>query len=526
MPLSVLKDPWVRALLGAGLMVHLLLAFAFHLSPDETHYALYAINPAWSYYDHPPLAGWVQWVFANGLGGADVWMRAMPMACWALAAWGVMALATALFPQAASAPPMPTPASRLQSTPFIALLLWHLSPLPHLVGLAMVPDTLLMPIICTVMLLCWRLCDAAQARTLSLWLGLGLALGLAGLSKYTAVLIGLGTILALVLAHGTRLLALPGPWLALAAAGLCISPVVYWNATHNWISLAYQFGHATGKAEWRLGHVAAFAAVQLLGYGLLLLAGLVQAGWLQWTQRGTAVTGQLAPRRRLSPLLFCACFGLPTLLLLAYLSGRGSALPHWTVTAWVALTPAAAMGCQILWQRARAGVLALGGLQAVSCLALASLMLAGGIGSETAGQATSRPGEAVAGFEFNPFTDLYGWDMAARRAKALATQNGNPTLAVFNWTLDSRIAWYAQAPVKVVQRHLDQFGLWWGLLQPGENALVVDWSQMSFAPPVGPGEFERCELIDQLPVLRLGRQVAHFNYLLCRNWQGSGKLPL
>ena len=518
---SVLKDPWARALLGAGLLAHLLMAFAFHLSPDETHYALYAVNPAWSYYDHPPLAGWLQWVFANWLGGGDVWMRILPMACWALAAWGVMALALTLFPQADS------PRTRLQSTPFIALLLWLLSPLPHLVGLAMVPDTLLMPLICAVMLLCWRLCDAAQARRLGLWLGLGLALGLAGLSKYTAVLIGFGTVLALGLAHGPRLLALPGPWLALAVAGLCISPVIYWNATHGWISLAYQFGHATGKAEWRLGQVAGFVVVQLLGYGLLLVAGLVQA---VRARTASATEGASKPSRRrsplLSPLLFCTCFGLPTLLLLAYLSGRGSALPHWTVTAWVALTPAAAKGCQALWQRARGWVLTLGGVQALSFVALAGLMLAGGIGSETAGQATSRPGEPVAGFEFNPFTDLYGWDIAARRAKALAAQNGNPTLAVFNWTLDSRIAWYAKAPVKVVQRHLDQFGLWWGMLQPGENALVVDWSQLSFSPPVGPDEFERCEWVDQLPVMRLGRQVAHFNYLLCHHWQGSGKLPL
>ena len=108
----------------------------------------------------------------------------------------------------------------------------------------------------------------------------------------------------------------------------------------------------------------------------------------------------------------------------------------------------------------------------------------------------------------------------------MAGQNGHPTLAVFNWTLDSRIAWYAKAPVKVVQRHLDQFGLWWGVLQPGENALVVDWSQMSFAPPVGPTQFEQCELLEQQPVQRWGRQIAHFNFLLCKNWQGPKETAL
>ena len=81
-------------------------------------------------------------------------------------------------------------------------------------------------------------------------------------------------------------------------------------------------------------------------------------------------------------------------------------------------------------------------------------------------------------------------------------------------------------PVKVVQRHLDQFGLWWGVLERGENVLLVDWSQMSFVPPVGADQFERCELLDQQSVMRWGRQIAHFNFMLCRNWQGPIGLPL
>ena len=162
------------------------------------------------------------------------------------------------------------------------------------------------------------------------------------------------------------------------------------------------------------------------------------------------------------------------------------------------------------------------------------LMLSGGIQREEGPQATSLPGKVPATAQLNPFADLYGWDIAAQRARTLAAQHAQPgsgttpqrtpTLAVMNWTLNSRIAWYAHAPTLVVQRHLDQFALWWGVFQPGDDALVVDWSQMSFAPPVmqagGPPGFETCVLLEQLPVLRFGRQIAHFNLQLCRNWQG------
>jgi 4-amino-4-deoxy-L-arabinose transferase-like glycosyltransferase len=506
---SALKDRATSLLLVGAILVHGGLAFAFHLSTDEAHYALYAQHLALSYFDHPPLVGWVQWPW-YALGGFDALMRLVPLACWLLAGLGVMTLAQMLYASA--------DVSRA------ALWLWLLSPVGHLLGLALVPDTLLLPLICAVMYFCWRLCDVRQLERLPLWLGLGLGLGLAGLAKYTAVLLALGAVLALLLAHGARLLTRPGPWIAVVLAALLISPVLLWNASHQWISLAYQFSHAAGNDEWLPSRVGLFALVQVLGFGLLPLTGLAVA-WRQPRSPGQA--GNVTPAPGVSPLLFCACFGLPTLLLLLWLSGRGSTLPHWAAPAWVALTPVAAAGCQALWQRRRRMVAGLGIFQVLSCALLVGLMLAGGIGSETGEQASSPPGREVEGLQVNPFADLYGWDLAARRATQLAAQNANPTIVVHNWTLASRVAWYVRPlPVKVLERHLDQYGLWFGVLQPGESALLVDWSQMSFVPPVGPGLFERCALLEQLPVTRLGRQITHFNYLLCRNWQGPQETAL
>ena len=514
----VLGDRWSVGLLLLSLLAHAALASSFHLSPDETQYALYSVNLGWSYFDHPPLVGWVQWPWAQ-LGGQDILMRIVPMLSWALAAVGLMALAVELAP------------SQKQMAARAALLLWSLSPIPHLLGLALVPDTLLLPITCALMVVTWRLCDVPHARSWRLWLALGLLLGLAGLTKYTAVLLAVGVVLALLLAHGPRLLTWPQPWVAALVAGLLISPVILWNATNDWISFAYQFSHAKGNADWRPSRVAAFLLVQVLGYGLLLVIG----SWSAWRlSRKTPDKLAAAPKvasRAISVLLFCACFGLPTLLLLTYLSGRGSTLPHWSAAAWAALVPLAASACISLWQTRRKTLFALGVFQAVSCVFVAGLMLSGGIASESGAQAVTEPGQEAPGAVFNPIADLYGWDAAARRARALATAKVDaskpPTLAVFNWTLASRIAWYAgPLPVKVVQRHLDQFGLWWGVLERGENVLLVDWSQMSFVPPVGADQFERCELVDQLPVMRWGRQIEHFNFMLCRNWQGPVGLPL
>ena len=47
-------------LLGFVFFVHACVGAAVGLSVDEAHYLLYALHPALSYFDHPPLVGWVQ----------------------------------------------------------------------------------------------------------------------------------------------------------------------------------------------------------------------------------------------------------------------------------------------------------------------------------------------------------------------------------------------------------------------------------------------------------------------------------
>ena len=525
---AALPERASRWLLLGALLAHLVLAAVLSLSPDEAHYAVYGSRPDWSYFDHPPLVGWVQWPGAM-LGGSDLLMRLVPMLCWLLTAWGVVHLTGLLYahtPLSAALDSQGAKSSRVTGglhgagRAGVAVLLLVLSPVPNLLGMALVPDSLLTPLTCAAMILTWRLCDAAESRRIGLWLALGVCLGLAGLAKYTAVLLALGCALALVRAHGWRVLLRPALWGAVLVALLAVVPVLGWNAAHDWISFRYQLGHAAGSSQWRGYRVAVYLVVQVIGFGVLILAGVLAA------RRDPASTLR-QPSTRISPLGFVACFGLPPLLLYTVLSGRGTTLPHWSTPAWIALIPVAAAGVLRLWQGRRMLVKALIGLQGVIGVAMVGLLLAGGIGRETEPQASSLPGQMRDRAPVNPVADLYGWEAAAQRAQALAQAHRIDTLAVINWTLASRIAWYARpSPVKVINRHRDQFDLWFGTMTPGESVLLIDWSPMTFAPPVGPDRFEHCELLEQLPARHLGRQIAHFNFLHCRNWQGAaGPLP-
>jgi 4-amino-4-deoxy-L-arabinose transferase-like glycosyltransferase len=512
----LLADRVVVALLAAGLLLHAVLALGFHLSPDEAHYAMYAAHPAWSYYDHPPLVGWVQWP-ALMTGGSDLAMRIVPMAAWALTAWALLTLCVRLAP----------PGQTLGVARWTMALL-VLSPLPHLLAVALVPDSLLTPLTVLAMGLTWRLCQPGGARMGPLWLALGACLGLAGLSKYTAVLLALGALVALLMAHGPRVLAGPGPWVAAALALLLVTPVVAWNAAHDWISFTYQIGHGAGSGggEWKARRVLTYALVQVLSYGPLLAIGAV-ACWKAAPSGSRTDEGASTTRAPLSPMALCACIGLPPLVLFAALSGRGTTLPHWSNPAWVALIPAAALGCQALWTRWQRTLSVGLAVQALSVLAVAVLMLRGGVGAETGEQATRPAGQGRDGAPLNPVADLYGWDQAARHGRELAQARGLKTLVVMNWSLASRIAWYARPmAVQVIPRHPDQMELWFGTVQPGESVLLIDWSLMALAPPVGPQQFERCDPVGQLPVMKGDRQLAHFSYLHCSHWQGPPEQAL
>jgi hypothetical protein len=122
----------------------------------------------------------------------------------------------------------------------------------------------------------------------------------------------------------------------------------------------------------------------------------------------------------------------------------------------------------------------------------------------------------------NPIADLYGWKIAGQKAAQLSQANKADGIAVQNWTLGSRAAWYAKpVPVFVLDERKDQFDLWFGQLPLGANILLMNWSGMSFTPPVASNSaFERCEPLESLEIQRFGQVLSKFDFSLCSNWQG------
>ena len=486
MPIAL--PPRVRYWLLLVFVLHALLGANLGLSVDEAHYALYAAHPALSYFDHPPMVGWVQWPLV-ALNAPASLLRLVPGLLWL----GTMLLVYRLGLRLCA------DTTLREQAAFWSVAVLLLAPLLHILGIGLLPDTLLMLLSAALMLQTLRLQEPTHAGSPAQWLLLGALLGLAGLSKYTAIFTALAVALCLLYAHGLRLLLKPWLWAATLLALVLVSPVAIWNAQNHWVSFVYQTKHGAGGA-WQGVHVLRFLVMQLLAFGPLLM----------WS--GAGVRGVQVSQR-----LFLCFFAIP-FAVLALLSGGGSSLPHWTAPAWVACAPFAGIGIARALNTGKArAVRTLVLLQALACVALPSTMLSGGMpfmqGKTASAEATDAP---------NPFADLHGWDVAGAHALQLAAQHGLSSVAVQNWTLASRIGWYARPlPVHVLEDRFDQFDLWAGKLPAGGSALVVDWSQLPYVTPLGAHGFQQCERLDSLPVQRLGYDLSRFDFYACTGWSGS-----
>jgi len=489
--------PWYRYTVSTivlALIIHFVFGFILGLSVDEAHYALYGLHLDWSYFDHPPLVGWIQALPAHW-NWFDGWLRLIPQALWLIGLLISLRVTHILLEQYRS----PFDYITSKAAMFWTSLIFILAPIMHVLGVGLLPDTLLLVLIPTMLLITLNLnekLDQRKPHDLLQWLLLGIVLGLSGLAKYTALFFALGIPFCLIAWHGFKMFRRPGLYLCLFIAAVLISPVILWNYQHEWISFIYQFRHGTGD-QWQLKKIFIFILNQLVTYGLLIILGIA------WRIR----------KRSLVPKVLLSFFLIP-FILFAYFSGGGGSLPHWTAPAWLALAPIAGIGLAQAWESGRRFWISLiASVQLMICLLGFTLLFFGGIPQIDKDHAWGKK---------NPIADLYGWQAAGLRMKEFSEKYKIPHLAVQNWTLASRLAWYAKPlQVFVLDERVDQFDLWSGPLAIGSDALLLNWSQMSFAEPVSNTGFESCELLGTQAVHRLGRDIAQFDFLLCKNWQGQ-----
>ncbi|MGV8838884.1 MAG: glycosyltransferase family 39 protein [Bauldia sp.] len=214
-----------------GTLLRIATAAIYGFGNGEGYYLATARHLALSYFDQPPLSLWVAHATMAITGSEEPLVLRLPfILMFAATTWLMFRLGALLFGEAAGA--------------FAALLLNASPVFTGMAGVWMQPDGPLMLFLVATMLFVARIALAPQgARTLGLWLGAGVALGLAMLAKYHAALVIAGIVIfAITSPAHRRWFREPGPYFAVLVAAILFAPVVIWNAQNDWVSFGFQSG--------------------------------------------------------------------------------------------------------------------------------------------------------------------------------------------------------------------------------------------------------------------------------------------
>ena len=458
-------------------ILRLTLAPFVGLGVDEAHYVLYALNLDLSYFDHPPLVGWIQYIFTSIFNTHEFGSRIGAI---------VIGFVTSIFVYK-----LIYDINKKSKEAFIAVLALHASFLFNALFIMLMPDTLLflliLPTIFTVI-------QIEKNNSLGMWIFLGILLGLAGLSKYTAILFIVPILLYFIIKKRYELFYTPKIIPAILIALAIISPVIIWNIQNDWASFSYQSEHVVGENGINWSAFFSSIAAQIGAYNPFLFP-LAFYGLYK------------ALRSKNSTLFLTALFGLVLILFFTYASLYKTALPHWSALFYMLFIP---IGSYYVFRTSS---------KAIKYLKFAI----------TFGLLLSALAYAELGFKFIPLPDyqslhrdIYGWDTIMKKANEQITNADTQAIAVTNWTLASRALYYNRgynSSVYLIDDRDDQFDIWQKQSPLGKDLVVINTH--FFTKNIA--KTMQCDEViphAEFDILLNSNKVNTIEFVICKNYQG------
>lgn len=254
---STVRDPvWV--IIGVSILIRMLAISTNDLLVEEAYYWNYAVHLDFGYLDHPPMVALLIRGFTALFGINEFAVRIGAMVCWCLTAFFMFRLSELIAPK----------------TGKYAVMCLAILPFFFLQSLVITPDQ---PLVA-----CWAaglycLYRALVCRERQYWYLSGICLGLGMLSKYTMVLLVPTVLVYVVMLPSARdwFLRKEPYFAALLALGM-FSPVIYWNATHDWASFVFQGSRRLTLHAFTLHYVVGWLVLFLLPLGIVALVSLMR----------------------------------------------------------------------------------------------------------------------------------------------------------------------------------------------------------------------------------------------------------
>lgn len=468
----------VAACLGL-LGVQLLLIGRLELSFDEAYYSLWSRGLSWGYYDHPPMvAAWIR-ASTSLFGSSEFGVRALGTLIVGLAPAVIAMAALRCFGSIRIAA--------------LASLMWVGMPLVAAAPLV-TPDP---PLVVFWTLGLAALIEVWRSGRAVWWLGVGVAFGLALLSKFTGAFFGAGVALALLTTPSMRRwFTSPAPYLA-ALVGLAIfAPFLVWNAEHGWVTFAKQLGRVPAHSL-APQYLAEFLLSQIGLMNPLVFLPLVAAIGAAFSAHSRPLDARDEARR----LLLASV--APAVAYFAIHALHNRVEGNWLAPLYSALAILAADATE----RARASASRWQALVATAGRWAAPLGLVAALCAY--GQAATG---ALALGRADPTERLGGWRELAREVNQLARGRGAAFVIARGYSATALLTYYGDPALPVVQR--DARARWLFEAPPAEAlfaspGLAFGRADASFAADLAK-HFHRVDEVARLQRRRAGRAVESF----------------
>jgi dolichol-phosphate mannosyltransferase len=503
--LAVTAPRWRNAavaLIVYAFALRLVYAGSVEMLPEETYYWNYSRHLDLSYLDHPPMVAWLIRVATAVFGQTEFGVRAGALLCGAITSVFVYKLTRNLFGAA---------------TALAALLLVQALPFFFLSGLLMTPDAPLVAAWAASLYFLERALIGNQSRA---WWFAGICLGLGMISKYTIALLGAVAAVFMVWdPQARRWWTRSEPYVGALLALAIFSPVIIWNAQHEWASFAFQTSR-------RLAETPQFALHKLIGSIIVLITptGLLAVIAALLGRHAGAETSDAIRRRRLFNLAI-----LVPVLVFTVFSVRHEVKLDWTGAPWTAALPAMAY---VMVNRDLRAVRFAKCIRAAWMPTIVVMLMIYGAGLHYL--VLGLPG---VGYDKHIEAIPVGWrDLSAHvleTANAYGKETGTQPLIVGmdRYAIASELAFYGGAHtasgLQTANSHLfGGMGLMYGLWLPpksleGRNLLLVAWTPGELDDKFIRAGVERLGPIEDDVLMRDGVLIRHYYHRMAFNYHAD-----
>jgi hypothetical protein len=247
----ILRNMWLA--IAALVLIRLVSAAFTPLTFDEAYYWTWSKHVAGGYYDHPLMVALVIRLGTMIAGDTEFGVRLVSVLLAFPMSWAVYESAALLFG-----------GRRVAAT---AAILLNVTLLVAVGTMIVTPDA---PLMVAASFVLYGLAKVLATGRGAWWLAVGAAVGVALLSKYTALFFGPAILVWLIAVPKLRRwLITPWPYLGGIVAFALFSPVILWNADHQWVSFLNQFGRA------RVEHYTLKYIIEILPTQFLFASPLV-----------------------------------------------------------------------------------------------------------------------------------------------------------------------------------------------------------------------------------------------------------